>query len=438
MKPVRIFTVFLFVLCLLLCHGCEENSNVSAGIFTPAKPDGSYEANLELISNNEQAGDSTYISGIRTGVHRSSLVSSQAFECTDDGVYYLALAPVDFYVDGVFYPGSNAMYLFFSPHDSDQFIKLCGRPDCTHDTYSCNAAYQFGMNNICYYNGYLYIAANDWDHQGGIVQIYRVNLDGSNRVLICSFGDRSYGGMNGAQFIDGIFTVNLVKINYETGEEVYDRFYYALDGSMAEPAISHNFYPWVNQENMDVWGIEKGDSYGFQIYSVDFRKDESEFVFDAMKYQNGYWCKEFGYTLVDGKVLKVYYEDGREELLFDTGLTDGVYFPRFFPDCIALTQRTDTTGQRPDVPMIYFYSWEGELLGELPIDFPTRVPSPDAIIGNGESKDRFYLKTVNTAGNLPTYYIEKSDFGTGKIELHLCQYPDLDEETYRNLFGFDP
>ena len=39
--------------------------------------------------------------------------------------------------------------------------------------------------------------------------------------------------------------------------------------------------------------------------------------------------------------------------------------------------------------------------------------------------------------SLPEYYIEKSDFGTGHIELHKFKYPDLDENTYRQLFGED-
>ena len=39
------------------------------------------------------------------------------------------------------------------------------------------------------------------------------------------------------------------------------------------------------------------------------------------------------------------------------------------------------------------------------------------------------------ANNSELPYIEKSDFGTGAIELHRFRYPDLPRETLDFLFG---
>ena len=56
-------------------------------------------------------------------------------------------------------------------------------------------------------------------------------------------------------------------------------------------------------------------------------------------------------------------------------------------------------------------------------------------MGAGETRDRIYLYTTRSSNGLPQYYIEKSDFGTGHIELRTCQYPDLTEENYQELFS---
>ena len=83
--------------------------------------------------------------------------------------------------------------------------------------------------------------------------------------------------------------------------------------------------------------------------------------------------------------------------------------------------------------MMYFYNWEGEKLGEVAIGVNNEVSN--SLFG-GETKDRIMLRG-SVYYSLPEYYIEKSDFGTGHIELHKFKYPDLDEKTYREIFGED-
>ena len=432
MKRINLF----LVICLLfLCVGCSATTEENGSEFVPAKADGSYEAHLQQISQMEQNGDSTYISSLRTGVYREGMISADhTFECTDDGVYFVAMVPVNHYEDGVLLEGgSNARFLFFSPHDSNQVIKLCGRPDCKHDSVECNACFYGAYSGVHYYNGYLYIAIQPLEGKY-MFELYRLNLDGSNRVKVGSFGDWSqYSGSFALQIIDGVVTYTLSRIDQENGETVYDRFYYALDGSMSKPAKAKQHYAHINQELMDVLMGETDEGYVQHIYSADFRKDEWTFVFDASQYSNGYWGKEAGYVLLDGAITRVHYSDGCEEVLFQTGL-EGEYHTRFFPDCIVLTQTVDAAGNVPKIPLVYFYSWEGESLGELTIDFDYDYPTPAALMGGGESKDRIYIVSSWRANGLPQYYIDKSEFGTGQITLHKLEYPDFTENDYSLLF----
>ncbi len=420
MKRIKQVIAFLLLAAtVLLCGGCAREGLGLSG------PDNSYTEHREKIANMEQTGDFTFISGVRTGGgSNGSSFGNHAFECTDDGVYYLAVTPVQYEVEGKTQQG-NAPFLFFSPHDSDQIIKLCGRPDCSHEIMSCNACYQGACSGVTYYNGHLYIAIQA-ETGKQLIDLYRIDLDGSNRVKLGSFGDRSkYVGPAFVLVIDGVFTYCLYYLDSKTGDAVYDRFYYPLDGSLSKPVQSDKMFLLMNQEGMTTHTVEKGGEHVHQIYHVDLRNDQWTLAFETTKYETGYWGRECGYVLADNKLIKVDYRDGQEEVLFDTGL-EGTYFPRFFPDCIVLTQTADSSGELPEVPMIYFFDWDGTNLGELPVDFDYNLPSVTAIMGGGETRDRFYLWTSKRQDRLPTYFIEKSDFETGSITLHKCQYPDAD------------
>lgn len=46
-----------------------------------------------------------------------------------------------------------------------------------------------------------------------------------------------------------------------------------------------------------------------------------------------------------------------------------------------------------------------------------------------------YLQTNFTFMGLPNYYIDKSEFGTGNMELHPLKHPDLTEAEVEKLFN---
>ena len=123
-----VFVVMIAVLCFMLTR--------------VQKVDASYDHHMELVNGMYQTStlenDPNYaglVSGIRTGGKRDILnLTSNEFECTDDGAYFTTFglyAYVDLEGSLQTWPCSNFFYL---DHGSDTVIKLCGRPDCTHQT----------------------------------------------------------------------------------------------------------------------------------------------------------------------------------------------------------------------------------------------------------------------------------------------------------------
>ena len=116
-------------------------------------------------------------------------------------------------------------------------------------------------------------------------------------------------------------------------------------------------------------------------------------------------------------------------MLFETGIS-GENTARFYPDSIAVIDRRSTTSEEPDV--IHFYRYNGKHLGEVILDIPNNFGGAILI---GESRDRIYLGSNIMFRGLPNYYIDKSGFGTGNIELHEMQHPDLTEQERIALFS---
>ena len=134
----------------------------------------------------------------------------------------------------------------------------------------------------------------------------------------------------------------------------------------------------------------------------------------------GYFNETEGYYYRDGNVCRLTYATGQEEILIETGL-EGDYQAMFFPDCICVASREDGVDADKN---LYFYNWAYEFLGAAAIDFPNRIDAESSILA--ETPERIILMDIVTF--IPRYYIEKSNFGTGNIEIHKFNIPDLEEE----------
>ena len=74
------------------------------------------------------------------------------------------------------------------------------------------------------------------------------------------------------------------------------------------------------------------------------------------------------------------------------------------------------------VPTLYIYSWDFELLEKVEMPHPVKS---GRTICSAETEDRLILAAQLFGVQ---YYIEKSDIGTGNVEIHPYQLPDLDLE----------
>ncbi|MBQ7344913.1 MAG: hypothetical protein IJW45_02490 [Oscillospiraceae bacterium] len=119
----------------------------------------------------------------------------------------------------------------------------------------------------------------------------------------------------------------------------------------------------------------------------------------------------------DGAILRLICADQIETVMADTGL-EGDYYLFCFPDCMVLASKED----RED-DILYFYDWAFQLVDQVQIDYPHEVPAQFLIVA--ETVDRLIL--TDSFRNVPKYYIEKSELGTGGAKVHAFQLPELVE-----------
>ena len=364
--------------------------------------------------NTTPPGDTGPISSLRTGIATQGIYEIEnASEYTEDGIY-------------VMYEYGYDTFLLYADHGSDTFVKLCGRPDCDHTGEDCNAHFYY-CHNICYYDGYLYAI----ETAGSRARLYRMNPDGTDRVSMVTSTDvgdvGGYSSLFGPLVCNGVFLFHLTDVN-EDGETVAKSFYYRLDGSMEkpEPMNISSVAAFSDGENIMTYGEAKsGIDEQLGIYRWDAETNTSIYLADLpMGIAGGYWGAETGYYLKDGIIYQLHYADGSSEALFDTGLESG-YQMSCFPDCIVIdkgcTQEERNAGKQIEDQVLYIYDWDFQLQGQVDIDYPMEISGEYVLCG--ETPDRLLLAAKRIG--VPEYYIEKSDFGTGNIEIHPFNLPEL-------------
>ena len=436
----RVIVIVIVALLLLVASVCLIKTyfnNVS---------DGSYQRHIEAVKSMNQTStaenDTNYsglVSGIRTSVYRKDgSLGGREYECTDNGVYFLTLGFSAEYSGYGYDIGTT--YLFFADHDSNQMIKLCGRPDCTHDTTECNSSLLHGHHGICYYDGYLYYAESG-DIASDIVSLWRVNPDGSDRikVLDCAgLNNGEYSGFYGPYIQNGVFMIGLVLMDDITGDALPDWYYCRLDdlelketdvGSCWNDgeAFLHGSAVWAAENVIESWSVVKWDPVTDTetvLATLSGREDMTAMI------NSGYWGEKNGLCHVDGKILKVNYPNCDTEVLFETGITKSSTV-KYYPDCITIYERGNFMEGINGV--LHFFDYQGNNLGQVEVDIPVNT---DMLPIVGESRDRIYIRG-NQDYQLPSHYVDKAEFGTGEIVLHELEYPDLTPEERNLLFSVE-
>lgn len=390
LQNVRKTIAIFLILLLVFLSGCQN----------AIKPD---TQELQPIKNASWIAGESPVPDRRTGLYRQgSDGAGNTVECTENGIYYLT-------------KGDD--YLLYCDHDSDTFVPLCSRPDCSHggnnlkDYQTCDA-YWPGAVGIVFYEGYLYILENGINGFG----ISRVKPDGTDREWVCPLGvDLSaYSMWSGTTIWNGVVTFTVYSLD-DNGQQIQENFYYKLDGSMDKPMPTPVSVPRGNHGDQFISSEDN-------IYVWDGSSAQSMFLTEYLG--NGYYTDKEAYVILDGVISKVTYATGRVEDLLDTGL-EGMYDLMCYPDCLVVVETLPfadlVTGGKLEKQHMYFYNWEFTSLGSIEVEYSDTVWTSATVFF--ETATRIYL-SLEHDGN-PSHYIEKSDFGTGNIVLHKVTLPPL-------------
>ena len=384
---------FLFLLILsVFLSGCDNETLKYTPDPNETEPNAVY---------NWMAGESP-VPNRRMGIVRVG-VNNVAHAVSPDGVYFMSI--------------DN--YILFMENGSDSLIKLCGRPDCEHNSTDCNAYVDNG-SKITYYQGYLYAMAGDGSEEEA--SLIRMDPDGSNRVEVLDL--LAFAKENGGDYIrcnlitDGVCIFQTVQwVEFDPGNggtgikgEAMDSYIYRLDGSMDKPVLQQSSGVLYNCGDIILsYSLEtrNGGEYG-SYWSWDPMTEEVTYLTDHPGVP-GYFDETEGYYFKDGAVRRITYATQEEEIMVETGL-EGTYVMMSFPECFLLACRSDDDSADNN---LYFYNWAFELMDTVTIDYPHKNRTECLIIA--ETAERIIL---SDGGPTPLHYIDKSELGTDDLKIH--------------------
>ena len=337
-----------------------------------------------------------------------------------------AVSPTGIYINPQMFDGNTALsssYIFYADHGSDSFRKLCGRADCIHDNEDCNA-YLYQGSDLSYYRGKLYAVIGE-GYPSEECKLVQMEPDGSQHRELLDL--QAFAAENNADFSacdiinDGYCQIMLYGwVDNDSGgqdAEWLDAYYYKLDGSMKTPEPSDGigiYYQcgdhWIDlvMENQD------GEEYEC-YYGVDPETRTSTYLTQSPGIP-GWFGEQEAYYFKDGAIIRLDYATQKEEVMVDTGLAED-YYAFCFPDCIVLASRE--RGEDTD-DQLYFYNWAYELVDTVKLDYPYQCSTDLTVMA--ETAERIILTNGITDDVRPLYYIEKSELGTGNVQLYAYQY----------------
>ena len=350
----------------------------------------------------------------RGGLFRQGLVNT-AQAVSPTGVYFMERGGE-----------SKGNFILYGDHGSDTLIRLCGRADCNHNDEDCNAYLARG-SALSYYNGQLYgVSGSGSDEQCTLVCM---NPDGSEHVTVLDI--LAFVREQGGDYIqqecisDGILLFDAYHwVEYDDGdpntyaaEGTYLRpYYYRLDGSMSVPEIANLGGLPLNDipSGFLIWGLESktGTEYGC-VLDWDPDTNTAAYLIDHPG-QPGWFDRTQAFYHSDGAIHRLDIATGTTKIMAQTGLEED-YFLFAFPDCIVLTCRSK---ESPDSDVIHIYNWAFEKVDSVKLAYSNNAIGEDMLIA--ETAERFIF-TDRYLGN-PLYYIEKSELGTGNVQIYEFQY----------------
>lgn len=323
-----------------------------------------------------------------------------SFECSNSGFYAMCNG-----------------WMLYCDHGSDEIIKLCGRPDCTHTDENCNAYFEKGVN-VCLEDGKLYVTINYTD-------LVQVDLDGTNRVTVLKAADFSETGSNTIEsphIWSGIYNVGMGRLN-EDGEYILDVYYAPLDTDGKSMMRTSRFIPVQNDG--DAYIVSTTEGMETLFWSWDPETNEKVYLTQVYVWDRpGYYGEEDAWFIENGVVYHLNYADGSSKTVLDTGL-DGYHYLHCFPELFVISNAMDFWDEEPpsDEQNLYFYNWDFELIGQVTLPWLGNRPIC------GDTSDRIILSS-HEYEFIPKYYINKSELGTENVQLHEFAWPEDFEDIY--------
>ena len=405
----RRFSILILSAAIVLsgCHS-QTSSQQETQVYVPPEKD------VEPIVEYGWTDGKSPVPNERVGLVRAG--ANRVYHAVSpSGVYFLDI------VD------ESDSYIVYADDGSDTFIKLCGRPDCTHNTADCNAYVSSGCA-LSYYGGYLYVGSGD-SSLSREAKLIRMDPDGSNHVTVMDLN--KFAKENGGDFArcdiitDGfcLFTVLGWKVvsqgpdHTEQKTTSKGKYYYKLDGSMKVPERA-NIDGLACYNCGDAFLVHnptpvEGSKYG-SYYDWDPDTNSASFL-TPHPGQPGWYGEDEGYYFQDGYIYRRTYAANKTEPMVDTGL-EGSYLLAAFPDCLILVSNDSKATDNN----LYFYNWSFELIETV------SVPNPYSQRTNflmcAETAERIFLTT--SLEGIPTSYINKSELGTGKVTIHKFTYAE--------------
>ena len=386
-------TVVLF-LCLLLLCGCSGRSGTSQ-ITASEKPPSS-EATID-----------------KEHPHTNP--------CNLGG-YYIETVPGDYYL--------RNYTIYFSPAGEESFFPLCNKPNCTHGNKDCNA---YGGWAIGYYNGYLYSVQDDPDMTQTDHLLIRMDPDGNNHTEILKLPWERYADGSMHSSCDWFFCKNRLIISSAANftqpleEQIHHLYVVDLDTlKITEPFavllsaprtqigvlrqfVDDLFYTVVEFPKGSGQTAMENQTYDRWLYELNLETGGSRpllcmdgiltwTVRDGTVYylENGAFCEQ---NLESGEVVR--YDVPIEDAWWAGWDADVVYV-------MGHGSGKQFLNVIDEKHTLYFFDREYHLIDQVELtDY----------LFLGFVSEHYLLFSDNRAVNPVSYYLDKSQIGSGKLEL---------------------
>ncbi len=257
-----------------------------------------------------------------------------------------------------------------------------------------------------------------------------MNLDGTERTVIYNTAEfmqaNKFRNVLMPSIINGVlfFMPSTIK----DGVTNLNNAYYKFDVSMDEAKTKTMFNLFLFADGVNFIATiyeEEGDTFTYCLWDPNEGIIKELFTTDLdhlSPYAYGYVGTNASYYVENGIIFEDSYTEGKKELI-NTG-HKGDFQLACFPDCIVMYDKGEPVFEKNT--FLYFYDWDYNDLGSVKIDYPF----DEGLVGFvcGETPERIIL-TDNDSGS-PCYYINKSDLGTGNIEIHTFKLPDFGEDYF--------